>query len=181
MLLATAVFSPLAYWPILASFLGGVALLLALDLFVIERLTHTAAPTADDHRRRFRISVAWTVICVAAALVTAGLLRWFALHELTAHPELLAGTNYATLSPERASGAFFLEFITAYLVEISLSVDNLFVFLVIFRYFALDHDKQHRVLFWGIVGAVLFRAIFIGVGAALVGYAWVLLRWACSS
>ncbi len=174
MLLATAVFSPLAYWPILATFLGGVALLLALDLFVIERLTHTAAPTADDQRKRFRISVAWTLICVAAAFVAAASLRWFALHELTAHPELLAGTNYAKLTPETASGAFFLEFVTAYLVEISPSIDNLFVFLVIFRYFALDHDKQHRVLFWGIVGAVLFRAIFIGVGAALVGYAWVL-------
>ena len=62
MLLATAVFSPLAYWPILATFLGGVALLLALDLFVIERLTHTAAPTADDQRKRFRISVAWTLM-----------------------------------------------------------------------------------------------------------------------
>jgi tellurite resistance protein TerC len=45
---------------------------------------------------------------------------------------------------------------------------------VIFRYFGLDHDKQHRVLFWGILGAVVFRAIFIGVGAALVQYQWVL-------
>src|SRR5215467_9680191 len=54
-----------------------------------------------------------------------------------------------------------LEFATGYVIELSLSVDNLFVFLVIFRYFKVPGDQQHKVLFWGIVGALVMRGIFI--------------------
>lgn len=61
-----------------------------------------------------------------------------------------------------------LEFVTGYVVEFSLSVDNLFVFLVIFRYFAVPDDQQYRVLFWGILGALLMRGIFIGAGIGLI-------------
>src|SRR5439155_2554469 len=61
-----------------------------------------------------------------------------------------------------------LEFVTGYLIEESLSVDNLFVFLVIFRYFAVPPHLQHRVLFWGILGALVMRATMILAGAALL-------------
>jgi tellurite resistance protein TerC len=61
-----------------------------------------------------------------------------------------------------------LEFLTGYVIEKSLSVDNLFVFLMIFQYFATPPELQHRLLFWGIVGALIFRAIFIATGAALL-------------
>jgi len=61
-----------------------------------------------------------------------------------------------------------LEFITGYLIEWSLSVDNLFVFLVIFSYFAVPAIYQHRVLFWGILGALVLRALFIATGTALL-------------
>jgi TerC family integral membrane protein len=61
-----------------------------------------------------------------------------------------------------------LEFLTAYLIEEALSVDNLFVFLLIFSYFRVDRLYQHRVLFWGILGAIVMRAIFIGMGVALI-------------
>jgi tellurite resistance protein TerC len=61
-----------------------------------------------------------------------------------------------------------LEFLTGYVIEKSLSVDNLFVFLMIFQYFATPAIYQHRVLFWGIVGALIMRAIFIATGAALL-------------
>ena len=61
-----------------------------------------------------------------------------------------------------------LEFLTGYLIEKSLSVDNLFVFLMIFQYFATPPEFQHRLLFWGIVGALILRAIFIATGAALL-------------
>jgi len=60
------------------------------------------------------------------------------------------------------------EFLAGYLIEKSLSVDNLFVFLVIFSFFAVPAQYQHRVLFWGILGALIMRAIFIAVGAALL-------------
>ncbi len=61
-----------------------------------------------------------------------------------------------------------LEFLTAYLIEESLSVDNLFVFLLIFAYFQVPRRLQHKVLFWGIVGAVIMRAAFIAVGVAVI-------------
>jgi tellurite resistance protein TerC len=61
-----------------------------------------------------------------------------------------------------------LEFVTGYVLELSLSVDNLFVFLLIFNYFAVSEEQQHRVLFWGILGAVAMRGIFIGAGVGLI-------------
>jgi tellurite resistance protein TerC len=61
-----------------------------------------------------------------------------------------------------------LEFVTGYLIEESLSVDNLFVFLLIFRYFGVEPKYQHKVLFWGIIGALIFRGIFIAAGVALI-------------
>ena len=61
-----------------------------------------------------------------------------------------------------------LEFLTAYLIEKSLSVDNLFVFIVLFNYFKIPTMYQHKVLFWGIIGALVFRAFFIVVGVALL-------------
>ena len=68
-----------------------------------------------------------------------------------------------------------LEFVTGYLIEESLSVDNLFVFLLIFRYFGVDPKYQHKVLFWGIVGALIARGIFIAAGVALINrFHWII-------
>ena len=61
-----------------------------------------------------------------------------------------------------------LEFVTGYLIELSLSVDNLFVFLLIFRYFRVPRAFQHEVLFWGVLGALVMRAIFIAAGITLL-------------
>jgi tellurite resistance protein TerC len=77
---------------------------------------------------------------------------------------------YLWQGPETA-----LEFLTAYLVEESLSVDNLFVFLLIFSYFAVPPEYQHRVLFWGILGAIVLRVSFILAGVALLErFHWVI-------
>jgi tellurite resistance protein TerC len=61
-----------------------------------------------------------------------------------------------------------LEFVTGYVIELSLSVDNLFVFLLIFRFFKVPPDHQHKVLFWGILGALIMRAVFIAAGVGLI-------------
>jgi tellurite resistance protein TerC len=67
------------------------------------------------------------------------------------------------------------EFVTGYVLELSLSVDNLFLFLVIFRYFAVPEEHQHRVLFWGILGALLMRGFFILAGVGLIQrFHWIL-------
>jgi tellurite resistance protein TerC len=68
-----------------------------------------------------------------------------------------------------------LEFVTGYVLELSLSVDNLFLFLVIFNFFAVPDELQHRVLFWGVLGALLMRGIFIGAGVGLISrFHWLL-------
>ena len=75
---------------------------------------------------------------------------------------------FAVLVYLRYGHASAVEFVTGYVIELSLSVDNLFIFLLIFRYFRVAPDHQHKVLFWGIVGALVMRAIFIVVGIGLI-------------
>jgi tellurite resistance protein TerC len=75
---------------------------------------------------------------------------------------------FAVLIFFRYGHATTVEFVTGYVIELSLSVDNLFIFLLIFRYFRVAPDHQHKVLFWGIVGALVMRAIFIVVGIGLI-------------
>ncbi len=68
-----------------------------------------------------------------------------------------------------------LEFVTGYILEVSLSIDNLFIFLLIFNFFAVPDQQQHRVLFWGVIGALALRGIFIGAGVGLISrFHWVL-------
>ncbi|MBG8555708.1 TerC family protein [Hymenobacter guriensis] len=74
--------------------------------------------------------------------------------------------NYLVLRTMGQAAA--IEFLTGYLIEKSLSVDNLFVFLLIFTYFRVPQEYQHKILFWGIIGALVLRAVFILVGAALL-------------
>ncbi len=72
-----------------------------------------------------------------------------------------------------------MDYFTAYLIEQSLSIDNLFVMSLIFAYYGVPREYQHRVLFWGIVGVIVMRGIMIGVGAALVhNFEWILLLFA---
>jgi tellurite resistance protein TerC len=77
--------------------------------------------------------------------------------------------------PNAAAWRVALEYLTGYVVEKSLSVDNIFVFVMVFSYFNIPAKYQHRVLFYGILGALGFRAIFVTLGAALMRYHWVVL------
>jgi tellurite resistance protein TerC len=92
----------------------------------------------------FREAVVRSLFNIAAGLLFAGFVWW------------------------RLGGELAQSYVVAYLVEESLSVDNLFVFLIIFSYFKLSDSRQHRVLAWGVAGAVVMRAIFIFAGAALL-------------
>jgi len=103
------------------------------------------------HVVRFREALGWSAMYVAMAAAFAAVLYFWQGH--------------------RAS----LELVTGYVLELSLSVDNLFVFLVIFKYFAVPEEQQHRVLFWGILGALILRGIFIGAGVELISrFHWLL-------
>jgi len=119
----------------------------ALLMLVIDlRVFHR-----PGHVIRFREALGWSAMYVAMAAAFAAVLYFWQGH--------------------RAS----LEFVTGYVLELSLSVDNLFVFLVIFKYFAVPEEQQHRVLFWGILGALILRGIFIGAGVELISrFHWLL-------
>ncbi len=131
---------------------GTPALWIGFTLFVLAML---ALDLGVFHRKahevRTREALIWTAVWVALALLfNAGVWHWF--------------------GPVKA-----LEFLTGYVIEKALSVDNIFVFIVIFTYFSVPAALQHRVLFWGIVGALIMRAIFIVLGAALLQtFHWVI-------
>ena len=85
-------------------------------------------------------------------------------------------TGFWRLGVVVAGRAGGLEFYTGYVIEQSLAMDNIFVIATIFGYFAVPRQYQHRVLFWGIIGAIVMRAIMIGFGAALVTqFNWILV------
>ncbi len=103
------------------------------------------------HEVRFREALTWSVVWVALSMVFNA---WI----------------YRAYGSEKA-----LEFLTGYVIEKALSVDNIFVFVILFGSFAVPKIYQHRVLFWGVIGAIVMRAIFIGLGAALVArFHWVM-------
>lgn len=104
----------------------------------------------SGHRIGFREALAWSGVWVTLAGAFAVLVFFWHGHDPA------------------------LQFITGYVVELSLSVDNLFVFLMIFRYFKVPDAQQHRVLLWGIVGALLMRALFIFAGVSLIRrFSWI--------
>ena len=102
------------------------------------------------HVVRAREAIAWSIVWIAFALAFNAAIYW-------------------QFGSDRA-----LEFLTGYMVEKALAVDNLFVFAVVFSYFGIPAVQQHRVLFWGVIGAVVFRALFISVGGSLLNnFHWV--------
>jgi tellurite resistance protein TerC len=150
------------YWWFYAAFTGFVLLLLALDLGVFHRQAHGVS---------FREAGAWTVVWVSLALAFNFAFYQFMLRRFTADPRLRAVPNF---DPAAAALETALEFLAGYVVEYSLSVDNIFVFVVVMGYFAIPPRYQHRVLFFGILGALVFRGIFITLGALLLRFEWVL-------
>lgn len=136
------------YWFYLG-FTAFVLMMLALDLGVFHRNAHEVS---------FKEATTWSIIWVTTALLFNVGFYYYAASQFT--PDV-AWTKS-------------LEFLTGYIVEKSLSVDNIFVFVMVFAYFAVPAKYQHRVLFYGIIGALIFRAIFIAGGAYLMQFHWVI-------
>jgi tellurite resistance protein TerC len=148
------------YWWFYAGFTLFVLAMLALDLGVFHK---------EAHEVGMREAAAWSVVWVTLALAFNYLFYVYAAWRLPQVPEL-AGLDHAQLA--RDAG---LEFLAGYVVEKALAVDNIFVFVAVFSYFAVPPRYQHRVLFYGILGALVFRALFISLGAVLMQYKWVVL------
>ena len=149
-------------WWIYGLFLLVVLAMLALDLGVLHRRAHAVS---------FREAAVSSVIWVALALAVGVAIWKYAEWRFPQVPRLTSSSGFV---PEAAAWQTFLEYLTGYVVEKSLSVDNIFIFVVVFSFFAIPAELQHRVLFWGILGAVAFRSLFIALGAALMQFHWVI-------
>ena len=146
------------YWWLYLSFAGLVILLLAADLGIFHRNAHAVS---------FREAALWSVVWIVLSLGCGLALYQYAQWKFPQDPRLLAIPGF---DPQAAAEQVGLEFLAGYLIEKCLSVDNIFVFVVIFGYFAIPRKYQHRVLVYGILGALVFRAVFIGAGSALMQY-----------
>jgi tellurite resistance protein TerC len=151
------------YWWFYLGFTGFVLVLLALDLGVFHRKAHAVS---------FREAGIWSVVWIGLALAFNYGFYQYAAWKFAGDPKLLAMPGF---DPQSAARQMGLEFLTGYVVEKTLSLDNIFVFVVVFTFFAIPAVYQHRVLFYGILGALVFRAVFIALGSALLEYEWVIL------
>ncbi len=135
-------------------FIAFIIIFLALDLGVFNRTPHVI---------KTKEAAIWTAIWVTVALSFSGVIFWLFSEGLVENP-----TN---LTPHNA----VLKYITGYLIELSLSIDNVFVIAVVFSSFSIPQKYQHEVLFWGILGAVVFRALMIFFGVALINkFDWII-------
>lgn len=133
------------------AFIAFVLAMLAVDLFVLGG--------RKAHRVSVREASSWVIAWSTLAMVFAGLLWWYLEAEFG--PEI---ARYKTL-----------EFLTGYLIEQSLSIDNMFIFVMIFGYFAVPPELQRRVLLYGVLGAIVMRGAMIFAGVWLVSqFAWLL-------
>lgn len=124
----------------------GFVVFLALMLAIDLGIFHR-----KSHTVTFKESLGWTLVWIMLAMIFAGIV-------------------YYWKGSEKA-----IEFITGYVIELSLSVDNLFIFILVFSYFHVPQQYQHKVLFWGILGALVMRVIFIFAGVALISkFHWII-------
>ena len=141
----------IASGPMWAAFVGFVLIMLALDLFVFGG--------NKAHKVSVKEAGIWSLVWVSLALLFNGGLWWY-----------LNGTVGSEIADQKA-----LEFFSGYLIEKALSVDNVFVFLLIFTAFQVPQQYQRRVLIYGVLGAIVMRAIMISAGAWVVSeFSWVL-------
>ena len=138
------------YWWFYAGFTMFVLLMLALDLGVFHKKAHEVS---------VKEAAGWTIVWSSLALLFNG---GFFLYVKNLH-----GTEVAK--------QLGLEFLTGFVVEKSLALDNIFVFAVVFSYFCIPKIYQHRILFYGIIGALIFRAIFVALGSILMAYHWLMV------
>lgn len=128
-------------------FLLGILVFLALDLGVFNKNPHIIS---------VKEATIWTLVWVSMAFLFSGVIFWLFSSGKIANVDALTPTD-ATV-----------KYITGYLIELSLSIDNIFVIAVIFSSFHIPQKYQHRVLFWGILGAIVFRAFMIFFGVVLI-------------
>lgn len=151
------------YWGFYLGFIVFVLGMLAIDLGVFHR---------DAHEVSFKESLTWSIVWISLALIFNYLFFLYAGWKFEGDARLLAVPGF---DPQASAKQVGLEFLTGFIVEKTLAVDNIFVFVVVFSFFAVPLKYQHRVLFFGILGALIFRIIFIAMGSILLQYHWIVI------
>ncbi|MDO5635686.1 MAG: TerC family protein [Myroides sp.] len=132
---------------LIGGFAIAVVIMLLLDLGVFNKKSHTISN---------KEALSWTIVWIALSMVFSGVVYW-------------------VLDRPYGITDNFAKYQAAYWIEKALSVDNLFVFILVFQFFKIPKEYQHKVLFWGILGALFFRAIFIFAGVELIKLTYVTL------
>ena len=133
-------------------FLAVIFVFLALDLGIFNKTPHIISSKEAG---------IWTTIWVSLSFLFSGVIHWLYNNEYIANP--------TGIKPTAAT----MKYITGYLIELSLSIDNIFIIAVIFASFRIPQKYQHRVLFWGILGAIVFRGLMIFFGVILINkFSW---------
>lgn len=136
----------------------GVFIVIVIVMIAIDMLT---LKKEGVHRVSTKEALLWTTVWITVSLGFAAWLYFELAHNPAAGPAIAADS--------------VMDFLTGYVLEKSLSVDNIFVFILIFGYFKVPAEYQHRVLLYGVLGAILLRAIMVALGAVLVSrFEWVL-------
>ncbi len=155
-LLAHVAGQPLWLW---LGFLSFIGLLLYIDLGVVNTKDEVVSPKKS--------AIMWASFASLAVLFAAYVYVFY-------EPD----PRYYR-SPDNLNWQATVNYVTGYLLETALAFDNIFVIGMVFTYFTVPRKYQHRVLFWGIIGAIVFRAVFIGLGTAIVNqFIWVLYVFA---
>lgn len=138
-------------WWMWTGFFIFISLMLAIDIFLLGG--------KKAHQVSTKEALGWVIVWVTSALLFNLLLWWY-----------LILTNEHTIANQKA-----LEFFTGYLIEESLSIDNMFIFIMIFKYFSVPLEYQRRVLLYGVLGAIVMRLVVILLGVLLVAkFHWIL-------
>lgn len=132
---------------LIAGFAIAVVIMLLLDLGVFNKKSHTISN---------KEALGWSIVWISLSMIFSGVVYW-------------------VLDKPYGITDNFAKYQAAYWIEKALSVDNLFVFILVFKFFKIPKDYQHKVLFWGILGALFFRAIFIFAGVELIKLTYVTL------
>jgi len=146
------------YWLLYASFTLFVLFMLALDLGVFHKKLHVVSAKEASF---------WTALWIGLALFFN---MFFYLYSKN---KFLAIDNFDALyglSADQMAKNLSFEFLTGFLIEKTLAIDNIFIFAIVFSFFKIPKIYQHRILFWGILGALFFRAIFVALGSILMQY-----------
>jgi tellurite resistance protein TerC len=148
------------YWWAYIGFITALLVVLAFDLGVFSK--PGSVPS-------LRSAIIRSIVFIGLALAFNWGLYQYLLYELPLRADL-AGMDHAQLARDTS-----LEFLAGYVVEYALAIDNVFVFVAVFSYFAVPVQYQQKVLFYGILGAIAFRALFISLGSVLMQYEWVVM------